>query len=112
MIPMALAISAIIFFASRISPIDPLNSLISTTNTSGIGNTAYGYAAGDAHRTGSYNTFIGYDAGGSITLSGINCTIIGNGATPSGASAANEITLGNASMTSLRCADQTIATLS
>lgn len=29
MIPMALAISAIIFFASRLSPIDPLNSLIS-----------------------------------------------------------------------------------
>ncbi|MEN9516871.1 MAG: hypothetical protein RLZZ159_737 [Actinomycetota bacterium] len=28
-IPMALAISAIIFFASRLSPIDPLNSLIS-----------------------------------------------------------------------------------
>lgn len=29
MIPMTLAISAIIFFASRLSPIDPLNSLIS-----------------------------------------------------------------------------------
>lgn len=29
MIPMALSISAIIFFASRLSPIDPLNSLIS-----------------------------------------------------------------------------------
>ena len=29
MVPMALAISAIIFFASRLSPIDPLNSLIS-----------------------------------------------------------------------------------
>lgn len=40
MIPMALSISAIIFFASRLSPIDPLNSLISPDAASDPANLA------------------------------------------------------------------------
>ena len=91
------------------------NSLVATvptSNTNGLNNTALGYSSGDSNTIGSNNTFIGYDAGGSVALSGNNNTCIGNGSSPSGPGAANEITLGNASITSLRCADQTIAALS
>ena len=91
------------------------NSLLATvptSNANGINNTALGHSAGDSNTIGSNNTFIGYDAGGSVALSGTNNTCIGNASYPSGPGAANEITLGNASITSLRCADTAINSLS
>ena len=91
------------------------NSLVATvptSNTNGINNTALGHSAGDSNTTGSNNTFIGYDAGASVALTGTNNTCIGNGSSPSGTGAANEITLGNANITSLRCADTAINSLS
>jgi trimeric autotransporter adhesin len=57
--------------------------------------------------TGANNTFIGYGAGGLGTVN--NQTSLGYQA---GCFAANQITLGNPSVTALRCADSTIATLS
>jgi hypothetical protein len=77
-------------------------------------NIAIGDEAGASIYSGDYNTIIGYNAVPSSAnqyyLS--NCTVLGNGATASGASASNEITLGNSSITSLRCNDTTISTLS
>lgn len=80
-----------------------LGSTAPTSNTNGIGNTALGYGAGDSNTTGSYNTFIGYDTIGTVALTGTNCTCLGYQASPSGPGAANEITLGNASINLLRC---------
>jgi len=77
--------------------------------TSGINNTAMGYAAiGLATTTGNYNTAMGFAAGGNIT-SGSNNITIGNGAARSGApggllqTGSNEIALGNDSITSFSC---------
>ena len=47
-------------------------------------------------------TIVGYQACTGTSHSGTNNTIIGNGAQPSSTSVSNEITLGNASVTSLR----------
>ncbi len=60
----------------------------------GDNNTAVGFRAGDAHRTGLNNTMIGYQADAATT------------------STSNSITLGNSSITSLRCATQSISSLS
>lgn len=68
--------------------------------SSGGNNTAVGYdALGGAN--GSNNTAIGYDAGSSLST-GANNIVIGASAQASSASANNEITLGNASITSMR----------
>jgi hypothetical protein len=58
---------------------------------------------------------VGSGAGSSGTndlVGGSNNTIIGYNAAASSASVTNEITLGNGSITALRCADTTIASLS
>jgi hypothetical protein len=60
---------------------------------------------------GSYNTVIGDNAENSKT-SGSNCITIGANASGSTVTVSNEITLGNSSITSLRCAVQTISSLS
>ena len=64
--------------------------------------------------TTSYNTYIGYHAAQfpSTTATGTNNTALGNGATPSSASVSNTITLGNSSITTLRCQVTTITSLS
>ena len=62
--------------------------------------------------TGSNNTVGGYAAGRDTMVSNENCTIIGANADPSSNSVANEITLGDNSVTSLRCNTQTISSLS
>lgn len=67
---------------------------------SGGNNTAVGYDALGA-TTGSNNTAIGHDAGSSLTA-GANNIIIGASAQASSGGATNEITLGNASITSMR----------
>lgn len=59
--------------------------------------------------TGSTNTIIGKNAG---QTSGTNTTVIGYQAAPSSATVSNEITLGNSSVTTLRCGTNTITSLS
>jgi len=87
--------------------------------TSGDSNVACGTSAGFSVSTGSNNTLVGrnagYQQGGSSTnalTTGSNVTVIGFEAMPSGATATNEITLGDNNITSLRCNVQTISSLS
>lgn len=87
--------------------------------TEGDDNSAFGAYAGRSVNTGANNTFLGYNAGysqgGSTTnalTTGSNVTCVGNEAMPSGATATNEITLGDNNITSLRCNVQTISSLS
>ncbi|MFA7153298.1 MAG: hypothetical protein WC072_05840, partial [Methanoregulaceae archaeon] len=74
-------------------------------NTTGASNSFFGRHAGVANTTGSYNSFFGQSAGAANTT-GSNLTCIGYNAQPSSASATNEITLGNASVATLRCKTQ------
>jgi hypothetical protein len=69
-------------------------------NTTASCNTAVGRIA-LACNTGANNTAVGYGAGCDITT-GSNLTTIGYLAIPSSATATNEVTLGNADVTSLR----------
>ena len=77
--------------------------------TNGL-NTAVGSDA-LLNSTGQSNTGIGYGAG-NTTTSGGNITCIGYDAEASSATVSNEITLGNSSVSSLRCNVQTISSLS
>ena len=70
-------------------------------NTSGGKNTAVGEEALLNGTSASQNTALGYQAGASVS-GGSNLTILGYQAEPSSGTATNEITLGNASVTSLR----------
>jgi hypothetical protein len=79
-------------------------------NTTGEKNTALG-SQSLALNTGNNNTAVGYNAGGDQSP-GSNCTLIGYYAQVSAGAVSNEITLGNGSVTSLRCAVQTITSLS
>jgi hypothetical protein len=63
-------------------------------NISGYKNTALGYSAGSTLTNGDNNTCVGYDA------------------QPSGDGVDNSVTLGNASVATLRCATDTITTFS
>ena len=80
-------------------------------NTTGDNNTAIGSDAFKRNTTGSFNTAIGYFAGFDLT-SGDNNMFLGNEASPSSGTVNNEITLGNTSITSLRCNATTITSLS
>jgi hypothetical protein len=88
------------------------NSLYNTT--SGGSNVGLGYYGGNAISTGDQNTAVGTYAMGSNhnLITGSNNTALGYDADPSSTSVSNEITLGNASVTSLRCQVQTISSLS
>ena len=79
----------------------------SGSNVTGDNNTCIGANAGATVTSGADNTFLGIDADGVNTAS--NQTAIGHGAT---CNASNQITLGNSSVTDLRCADTSIASLS
>ena len=85
------------------------SNALSAALTTGL-NTAIG---GNAlvNSTGQGNTGIGYDAG-NTTTSGTNVTCIGHDAEASSATASNEITLGDANVSTLRCNTQTISSLS
>ena len=61
--------------------------------------------------TGTSNTALGYAAGSNFAT-GNNCTLIGSYAQPSANNATNQITLGNTSITSLRCNTQVITSIS
>ena len=98
-------------------------------NTGGDGrNVAVGSNAGNDLTTGIYNTFLGYEAGGfntNITTGNFN-VMVGYQAAGSGASASNQnsfgysaastgnnqVTLGNSSISTLRCAVTSITSLS
>ena len=80
--------------------------------SSGDYNTAVGGFAATGLNTGSNNTCLGYATGSNTMLTNSNCTVIGANADPSSNSVANEITLGDTNITSLRCNVQTISSLS
>ena len=82
--------------------------------TANVYNTAVGWGAGSALTTGTSCTFIGASSGstGNGDIIGSNITCLGFGAQPSLPGTSNEVTLGNTHITTLRCADQTIASLS
>jgi len=85
------------------------------STTTGNSNTFLGGRAANDLSTGSQNTIIGMDAGNSGTndiTTGSNNILLGYQAAASGATVSNEITLGNSSISSLRCNTQTISSLS
>jgi len=90
-------------------------------------NVGVGYRAGYNNAGGSNNVFIGKEAGldnvngvkktcigelAGSTSTGDNVTLIGYNSQPSAAAAANEITLGDSNVATLRCAVTTITSLS
>lgn len=88
---------------------------------SGNQNTVIGYYAGSQLTSGSNNTIIGHEAGkfgdaysGGIqgVQSGSNNIVLGYQSRPSSNSVSNQITLGNPSITSLRCQVTSISGLS
>lgn len=80
------------------------------TSTGGLA--AVGYNAGSANTSGNGNTFLGANVGITFPTTGSNDTVIGYNAQASAAAASNEITLGNASIATLRCQVTTITALS
>lgn len=79
------------------------------TNATGGSNTALGYRAGSQELAGTTNTFIGYDAGVTQSAGFINTANLGYQASGTGN---NQVTLGNALITTLRCAVTTITAIS
>ena len=86
-----------------------------SSNTTGSENVAIGYSALSTVTTGNSNTAIGFAAGhtgtNNLTI-GSNNTLIGNLAQPSSSTVSNTVTLGNASITTLRCQVTSITALS
>ena len=70
-----------------------------------------GHYSGAQITTGGNNTTIGVN-GLYTTTTGSNNTGIGKNAWSSSATASNEVTLGDGNITSLRCADTSISSLS
>jgi hypothetical protein len=79
--------------------------------TTGNSNTAVGQNAGESITTGGGNTIVGQDAATSATTLS-NCTVIGRGAQPAATNSVDQITLGNSNVSTLRCATQSISSLS
>jgi hypothetical protein len=83
--------------------------------STGSNNVIAGALAGYNVTTGSENVIIGRNAAFSGTnnlTTGVNNIIVGDSATASSATVSNEITLGNSSITTLRCQVTTITSLS
>ena len=97
--------------------------------TTGENNICIGYGSGDAMTTAHGNVFIGQNAGtafnsaannnvfigrsaGDAKTGGQNCTVIGYDADSSTTTVSNEFTLGNSSITTLRCQQTSITALS
>jgi len=81
------------------------------SNTTASSNTANGVYALTANTTGDNNTAVGYQALYSNTTGTYNIGI-GRNATATSATASGQCTLGNSSITVLRCNDQSIGSLS
>ena len=77
----------------------------------GIVNVAIGQSAGNNISTGAQNICIGRSAGNGLTT-GDNNIIIGSNAVQSSNTISNEITLGNPNITTLRCQQTSITSLS
>lgn len=75
------------------------------------GSVFIGNQSGTLATSSLYNTFVGDNSGANLT-SGQNNTAIGYNAKPATATTSNSITLGNSSVTSLRCAVTSITSLS
>ena len=84
-------------------------SLVS--NSTGSQNSAFGRQSLLRNTTGSFNTAVGYISGSNITT-GSNLTNIGYNSQPASGTANNQFTLGNSSVTSLRCNVTSITSLS
>ena len=83
----------------------------------GSENTAVGSSAGESITSGTQNTIIGYNAAhatgsGTRLTTGSNNTVIGYNSLPSSSTVSNTITLGNSSITTLRCQVTSITALS
>jgi len=83
----------------------------------GNDNTAVGSSAGESITSGTQNTIIGYNAAhatgsGTRLTTGSNNTVIGYNSLPSSSTVSNTITLGNSSITTLRCQVTSITALS
>jgi hypothetical protein len=90
-----------------------LNALLSNT---GSNNTAIGQAALQNNTLGNFNTAVGqeagYGTGANANTIGSNNTFIGYDSEGASAAASNVITLGNGSITTLRCQVTSITALS
>lgn len=75
------------------------------------GSVFIGNQSGTLASTSLYNTFVGDNSGSNLTA-GTNNTAIGYNAKPATATTSNSITLGNSSVTTLRCAVTSITSLS
>lgn len=80
-------------------------------SNTGSYNTAIGDSASYSNTSGEFNTSVGAGAGDIITT-GSNNSSIGYNADPSSATASNEVTLGDTSITALRCNVTSITSLS
>jgi hypothetical protein len=78
----------------------------------GVQNTSVGAYAGHWITTGANNTMMGYYAGNGWPTTGGNNTVIGYYAKPAAANTNNSITLGDANISSFRCATTSISSLS
>ena len=78
----------------------------------GAENTLIGTFCGRTLTSGTTNTMVGVGYNGGGVTTGSNNTLIGNAAAATSTSVSNEITLGNSSVTSLRCAVTSITSLS
>ena len=98
------------------------DALSGISTSSAWGNVGIGYGAGESVTTGDSNICIGHLAGGTYTVggggtvaqigTGFNNIMLGFKCSPSTANATDEITLGNAFHSNLRCNDTSISTLS
>jgi hypothetical protein len=92
------------------------SALQNATGVFGIANIAIGQQAGSSVTDGFQNTIIGYGAATSLAgvalTTGDNNLVIGSLAATASANSNNSVTLGNASITTLRCAVTSITSLS
>jgi len=84
------------------------------SNTTGDTNACFGDSSGRYITTGAANTFLGQASGnvGSSSITGNNNICLGYSSTLSSASVSNTVTLGNANITTLRCATTSITAIS
>jgi len=75
---------------------------LTNITTAALKNTAVGSESGKATTSGDKNIYIGYNAGNNAHTTGDNCIIIGSDAAASSASASNEVSIGNTSITKFR----------
>jgi hypothetical protein len=91
-------------------------ALQNATGISGISNIAIGQIAGQSVNDGFQNTIVGYGAATSLAgvalTTGDNNLVLGSLAATASANSNNSVTLGNSSITTLRCAVTSITSLS